>query len=112
MPTLLAFHEVDDVERWLGSPRREEVFGPLGITFAPSSARLKPGRADRDRARKPAPRTKREMNCNGWHEPERRRRDWTKTLPKDRATRTRRIPRWQIGRASCRERELNLADAV
>jgi hypothetical protein len=53
MPTLLAFHEVDDVERWLGPPRREEVFEPLGITFAPSSAGLKPGRADRDRARKP-----------------------------------------------------------
>jgi hypothetical protein len=32
MPTLLAFHEVDDVDHWLGSPRREKVFGPLGIT--------------------------------------------------------------------------------
>ncbi len=32
MPTLLIFHEVDDVEHWLGSPKREEVFGPLGIT--------------------------------------------------------------------------------
>jgi hypothetical protein len=32
MPTLLAFHEVDDVEHWLSSPKREEVFGPLGIT--------------------------------------------------------------------------------
>ncbi len=32
MPTLIAFHEVDDVDHWLSSPRREEVFGPLGIT--------------------------------------------------------------------------------
>ncbi len=32
MPTLLAFHEVDDVDHWLSSPKREEVFGALGIT--------------------------------------------------------------------------------
>jgi len=32
MPTLIAFHEVDDVDHWLSSPKREEVFGPLGIT--------------------------------------------------------------------------------
>jgi len=32
MPTLMAFHEVDDVEHWLASPKREEFFGPLGIT--------------------------------------------------------------------------------
>ena len=32
MPTLMIFHEVDNVEHWLGSPKREEVFGPLGIT--------------------------------------------------------------------------------
>ncbi len=32
MATLLAFHEVDDVEHWLSSPKRQEVFGPLGIT--------------------------------------------------------------------------------
>jgi hypothetical protein len=32
MATYLAFHEVDDVDHWLSSPRREEVFGPLGIT--------------------------------------------------------------------------------
>ena len=32
MPTLLAFHEVDDVDHWLSSPKREEVFGPKGIT--------------------------------------------------------------------------------
>ena len=32
MATYLAFHEVDDVDHWLSSPKREEVFGPLGIT--------------------------------------------------------------------------------
>jgi hypothetical protein len=32
MPTMLAFHEVDDVGHWLSSPKREEVFGPLGVT--------------------------------------------------------------------------------
>src|ERR1017187_8147974 len=33
MPTLIAFHEVDDVEHWLSSPKRAEVFGPLGIAI-------------------------------------------------------------------------------
>ena len=32
MPTLVIIHDVDDVEHWLSSPKREEVFGPLGIT--------------------------------------------------------------------------------
>lgn len=32
MATILAFHEVDDVEHWLRSPKREEVFGAMGIT--------------------------------------------------------------------------------
>ena len=32
VPTLIAFHEVDDVEHWLGSPKRDELFRPLGIT--------------------------------------------------------------------------------
>ena len=32
MPTLLVVHEVDDVDHWLASPKREEFFGPLGIT--------------------------------------------------------------------------------
>jgi hypothetical protein len=32
MPTLIAFHEVDDVDHWLAAPSREEFFGPLGIT--------------------------------------------------------------------------------
>ncbi|HEY5182271.1 MAG TPA: hypothetical protein VIJ07_21280 [Dermatophilaceae bacterium] len=32
MATVMIFHEVDDVEHWLASPQREELFGPLGIT--------------------------------------------------------------------------------
>jgi hypothetical protein len=32
MQTLLVFHEVDDVDHWLASPKREEFFGPLGIS--------------------------------------------------------------------------------
>ena len=31
METLMVFHEVDDVEQWLASSKREELFGPLGI---------------------------------------------------------------------------------
>jgi hypothetical protein len=30
--TILVFHEVNDVEHWLRSPKRQEVFGPFGIT--------------------------------------------------------------------------------
>src|SRR4051812_26574378 len=30
--TIMIFHEVDDVDHWLTSPKRHEVFGPLGIT--------------------------------------------------------------------------------
>ena len=33
MTTLIAIHEVDDVDHWLKSPKREEVFGPLGIVM-------------------------------------------------------------------------------
>jgi hypothetical protein len=32
LATYLVFHEVDDVQHWLGSPVREQVFGPMGIT--------------------------------------------------------------------------------
>jgi hypothetical protein len=32
METLLVFHEVDDVDHWLASPKREEFFGPLGMS--------------------------------------------------------------------------------
>jgi hypothetical protein len=33
MATYLAFHAVDDVEHWLKSGKREEFFGPHGITM-------------------------------------------------------------------------------
>ena len=32
MPTVIAYHEVKDTQHWLASPKREEVFGPLGVT--------------------------------------------------------------------------------
>jgi hypothetical protein len=32
METLVVVHEVDDVDHWLKSSKREEFFGPLGIT--------------------------------------------------------------------------------
>ena len=32
MPTVIAHHNVKDKNHWLASPRREEVFGPLGVT--------------------------------------------------------------------------------
>lgn len=33
MATYLITHEVDDVEHWWSSKKRDEVFGPLGITL-------------------------------------------------------------------------------
>jgi hypothetical protein len=33
MATYLVIHEVDDVDHWVSSPKRAEVFGPLGITI-------------------------------------------------------------------------------
>ena len=33
MATHVVLHQVDDVDHWLASPTREEVFGPLGITM-------------------------------------------------------------------------------
>jgi hypothetical protein len=32
MTTLISFHQVDDVDHWLASPKRDELFAPLGIT--------------------------------------------------------------------------------
>ena len=32
MATYLVYHEFDDVDHWLSSRKREEVFGPIGIT--------------------------------------------------------------------------------
>jgi hypothetical protein len=32
MPTVIGHHNVKDTDRWLASSRREEFFGPLGVT--------------------------------------------------------------------------------
>jgi hypothetical protein len=32
MPTVIAHHDVKDTRHWLASPKREEFFGPLGVT--------------------------------------------------------------------------------
>jgi hypothetical protein len=32
MPTVVAYHDVRDKDHWLASPRREQFFGPLGVT--------------------------------------------------------------------------------
>ena len=32
MPTVIAYHDVKDKDHWLASPKREEFFGPLGVT--------------------------------------------------------------------------------
>ncbi len=32
MPTVIAHHNVKDKDHWLASPKREEVFGPLGVS--------------------------------------------------------------------------------
>ncbi len=32
MPTVIAYHDAKDTDHWLASPKREEVFGRLGIT--------------------------------------------------------------------------------
>ena len=32
MPTVIAYHDVKDTEHWLASPKREELFGRLGVT--------------------------------------------------------------------------------
>ena len=32
MPTIFGHHDVKDTDHWLASPKREEFFGPLGVT--------------------------------------------------------------------------------
>ncbi|MDQ2917395.1 MAG: hypothetical protein M3R40_09640 [Pseudomonadota bacterium] len=32
MPTIVAHHNIKDKAHWLASPKRRELFGPLGIT--------------------------------------------------------------------------------
>jgi hypothetical protein len=44
MQTLMILHDVDDVDHWLKSPRRNELFGPLGMkarTFVVDRAKSK-----------------------------------------------------------------------
>lgn len=32
VPTVVAHHDVKDKDHWLASPKREEIFGPVGVT--------------------------------------------------------------------------------
>ena len=32
MPTVIGYHDVKDRDHWLASAKREEFFGPLGVT--------------------------------------------------------------------------------
>ena len=32
MPTIIGYHSVKDTNHWLASQKREEFFGPLGVT--------------------------------------------------------------------------------
>ena len=32
MPTVISHHDVKDTKHWLASPKREEFFGPLGVS--------------------------------------------------------------------------------
>lgn len=32
MATVFGYHDVKDTEHWLASPKRQEFFGPLGVT--------------------------------------------------------------------------------
>ena len=32
MPMVFGYHDVKDKDHWLASPKREEFFGPLGVT--------------------------------------------------------------------------------
>jgi hypothetical protein len=32
VPTIFGYHDVKETDHWLASPKREEFFGPLGVT--------------------------------------------------------------------------------
>ena len=32
MPTVMAHHDVKYTKHWLASPKRKEIFGPIGVT--------------------------------------------------------------------------------
>ena len=44
MPALLITHDVDDVDRWLTSPRRQELMGPRGFSVRTFVDPTDPGR--------------------------------------------------------------------
>jgi hypothetical protein len=44
MPTLMVVHQVDDVDHWLASPKREEFFGPRGMSVRTFVDPQSPGR--------------------------------------------------------------------
>lgn len=44
MATLMVLHDVDDVDHWLASPKRDEFFGPMGITVRTFTDPEKTGR--------------------------------------------------------------------
>ena len=45
MTLVIGYHEIDDSANWLASPKREEIFGPLGITVRTFLDRENPNRA-------------------------------------------------------------------
>ncbi len=45
MATVIAYHEIDDQEHWLASPKRDEIFGPLGISVRTFVDPTNPNRA-------------------------------------------------------------------
>ncbi|HTN24785.1 MAG TPA: hypothetical protein VL120_12410 [Solirubrobacteraceae bacterium] len=45
MPTVIGYHEIDDSEHWLASPKREEIFGPLGVSVRTFLDPTNPNRA-------------------------------------------------------------------
>jgi hypothetical protein len=44
MPALLVVHDVDDVDHWLTSPKRQELMGPHGYTVRTFVDPADPGR--------------------------------------------------------------------
>jgi RimJ/RimL family protein N-acetyltransferase len=46
MPTVIGYHDVADTEHWLASPKREEIFGPLGVGYVQASVDVASGVAD------------------------------------------------------------------
>src|SRR5205085_6295934 len=55
MPTVIGYHHVKDKDHWLASPKREEFFGPLGVTnirtFVDPARLLQPLAATRPESR-------------------------------------------------------------